>query len=417
MSTAVVLVYPTHGHIAPALGVVAELVRRGERVVFYGTGRAREKIERTGAEFRLYARRHDAFNPTPPTGGLFSDMERLSALTEELLPGLLDEVSAAGADYLLVDTKSLWGRFVGQVLGLPAVTMSVVFGIRPDLISVPELVNHLYGGAPREGLLAGLRSLGHYFDICGRMDGHYGTAAPGIIGYLGNPHPLHIIFTSRAFQLRGEEFGDDFVFVGPSILPGRDGSCEFPFDRLSKAPLVYISLGTTFHDAPEFYQACFAAFGDMPWQVVLSTGGVPADALGTPSNFLVRSYVPQLQLLERADVFVTHGGMNSANEGLYHGVPLVVVPQRGDQYLVGARVAELGAGVTLSPRQVTAKALRDAVSKLLSEPTYRKAAEVLGESLRDAGGYRRAANVILERVSALREASRQASAERELAHT
>ena len=108
MGTAVVLSYPTHGHIAPALGVVAELVRRGEKVIFYATERSRKKIEETGAVFRPYGRRHDDFNPTPPTDGLFSDMARLIALTEELLPGLLNQVKEDAPDYLLVDTKSVW---------------------------------------------------------------------------------------------------------------------------------------------------------------------------------------------------------------------------------------------------------------------------------------------------------------------
>src|SRR4051794_1737499 len=116
MGRAVALIYPTHGHIAPALGVVSELVSCGEDVVFYGTGRSRQKIEDTGAQYRFYGHGHDEFSPTPPAEGLFSDMSRLLALTEQLLPDLLTEIRAFAPDYLLIDTKSLWGRYVGQVL-------------------------------------------------------------------------------------------------------------------------------------------------------------------------------------------------------------------------------------------------------------------------------------------------------------
>ena len=66
MARTAVLAYPTHGHLAPILPVAAELARRGEDVVFYGTGRWRAKIEGTGARFLAYTRGHDDFYPTPP---------------------------------------------------------------------------------------------------------------------------------------------------------------------------------------------------------------------------------------------------------------------------------------------------------------------------------------------------------------
>ena len=133
MGKAVALVYPTHGHIAPALGVVEELVRRGEEVTFYATPRARKAVEETGARFRAYGPDDQAFNPDPPTDGLFSDMARLLALTESMLPDLIAQVAAEAPDYLLFDTKSVWGRLVSQVLDLPAVTHPMtIFGGAED---------------------------------------------------------------------------------------------------------------------------------------------------------------------------------------------------------------------------------------------------------------------------------------------
>jgi len=394
MAGAAVLAYPTHGHLAPILPVAAELVRRGEEVVFYGTGRSRARIEATGAHYRAYACGHDDFNPTPPTAGLFSDMARLASLTERILPRLLDEMRTLAPAYLLIDTKSLWGRMVGQILGVPAVTLSVVFAIRDGVIGVPELAGLLYRGAPPKALLGGLLGLGEYFETARRLNRRYGAEAPGIAGYLGNPQPLNIVFTSRELQPGNQAFGEEYLFVGPSIPPERDDAGSFPFDRLDGRPIVYVSLGTTFHDVPAFYRACFEALSGCPWQVVLSTGGASVELGTPPENFLVRRFVPQLALLERAAAFVTHGGMNSANEALYFGVPLVVVPQRGDQHLVGARVAELGAGLAIPPAQVDSPRLRAAVSAVLSGPAFRQRAQALGASLRTSGGYRRAADAI-----------------------
>ena len=96
-------------------------------------------------------------------------------------------------------------------------------------------------------------------------------------------------------------------------------------------------------------------------------------------------------MLRRATVFVTHGGMNSVNEGLYHGVPLLVVPQMSEQAMVGRRVEELGAGLYLAKEGVTADRLRDSVRRLLSEDGFRAAAQIVRESFLTAGGAARAA--------------------------
>jgi len=402
MGNAVVLSFPPYGHLTPALEIARELGRRGERVFVYATGRAQARVEAAGATFRRYPRGYESFNPEPPTDGLFSDMARFARLSEEMLPELLDQVAADAPDYLLLDTKSLWGRLVAQILKRPAATLSVVFAIRPGLIPVTELVQRLYAGAPRERWLAGVRGLGEYLEVARRLGAHFGATLPGIIEYLGNPQPLNIVYTSREFQIQGGAFDASYQFVGPLFAPGRGSESEFPWEALGSRPLVYVSLGTTFHHAPRFYEACFAALGDLDVQVVLATGPQPEGALQPPANFLARSWVPQLELLRRADVFVTHGGMNSANEGLYFGVPLVAVPQRGDQFLVGARVAELGAGVMLTPPEVHAEGVRAAVTRVLGQPEYRVRARALSEGLRAAGGAARAAELILDRLAAPR---------------
>jgi MGT family glycosyltransferase len=397
MGKAVALIYPTQGHIAPALGVISELVARGESVVFYGTGRSRQKIEKTGAQFRFYGHGHDEFSPTPPTDGLLTDMSRLLALTERLLPKLLADLRAATPGYLLIDTKSLWGRLVGQILKIPAITLSVVFAIQAESIGVPDLARFLYNGASGEKLLRGLQEFSRYAAASQQIDRRYGTVGPGIIEYLGNPQPLNIIFTSREFQLQGNAFDDRYQFVGPSIPPERDGAGGFPMDWLKPdVPLIYIALGTTFNRAPEFYRKCLLAFADMPVQVVLSTGLGGVEDLGrAPANFQIREFVPQVPLLRQARVFVTHGGMNSANEALYCGVPMVVIPQAGDQHLVASRIAELGAGVTIPPNAVSVAGLREAVTTVLACSDFRQRANELAVSMKEAGGYQRAASLVL----------------------
>jgi glycosyltransferase, MGT family len=148
---------------------------------------------------------------------------------------------------------------------------------------------------------------------------------------------------------------------------------------------------------PGFYRACFEAFGQEDIEVIMSIGtNVSEASLGqAPANFVVRAHVPQLEVLGRASAFVTHGGMNSVSESLFQGVPVVVIPQMGEQEVVGRRVEEVGAGIYLAKQDVSAEKLRESVARLLTDGRFREEAAVLRESFRTAGGVARAADAIV----------------------
>ena len=115
-----------------------------------------------------------------------------------------------------------------------------------------------------------------------------------------------------------------------------------------------------------------------------------------PGNFTVKNSVDQISVLQTADVFITHCGMNSANESLYFGVPMVLFPQHSEQRLVADRIAELGAGLKLKGKKQ--KYLATAVAEVLANQTYQENALKLSETFRNAGGAVEAANVILNKI-------------------
>jgi len=121
-----------------------------------------------------------------------------------------------------------------------------------------------------------------------------------------------------------------YQFVGPSIVDRKEKAAlnlnEFSQDK----KLVYISLGTIVNKNLNFYKTCFKAFADMDLQVVLAVGNrIRIDDLGEiPENFSVFTYVSQLDVLTKASVFITHGGMNSVHESILKEVPMIVIPQQ-----------------------------------------------------------------------------------------
>lgn len=395
MSTAVMLTLPEAGHLNSLFPLIDELVTRGERVIVYAVEPFRQALAATGAEYRSYSN-PQALIPPAHKGGLFSVMNYLAGVSEAVLPTLLDELRSEPPDYLLLDAMSHWGNLAQQILDVRAITYATTFVTHPQM-PPEQLIGMSYQQLPQEVLLNGIDALHSYFERTQRLDQQYGTRSPNIVGAFSNPQPLNIIFTSRMFHPSGEQFDESsYKFVGPSV--GKRGATPaFPFDQLSGAPLVFVSLGTIFNEQPEFFKACFSALGDLPVQVVMAVGEKidVADLGEVPANFIVRAAVPQLEILQRTALFITHGGMNSTSEGLLYGVPLVVVPQHGDQFLVAGQVASLGAGVMIPAAQASAEALKGLTMQVLSNPQFKAQAQAIRESFIAGGSFSRAAAEIL----------------------
>lgn len=218
-----------------------------------------------------------------------------------------------------------------------------------------------------------------------------GYTAKSVFDIIANDNETEtVVYTSPDFQPCADTFSEKYHFVGPLLRPAQSS-----FEKLPGRSLIYISLGTVNNDALPFYRACLAAFGGDPrFQLVLSAGTqTDLAALGPiPENCTVRASVDQMAVLDCADVFLTHCGMNSASEGLWHGLPLVLYPQTPEQHGVASRVAALGAGVPLT--DPSADGIRRAVKTALTDPSYRENAQKLADGFRRCGGAVEAADAI-----------------------
>jgi len=204
-----------------------------------------------------------------------------------------------------------------------------------------------------------------------------------------SPH-CNIVFSSRL--LVGDEADSlpaTMHFVGSAASGRSDDHIEFPWDKLTDAPRILVSLGTVNQDRGErFYPTVCDAVAGKPVQVVLVApeGAVP----NPPDNVLVRSYVPQLSLLPQMNAVVSHGGHNTVCETLTHGLPLVLTPIKDDQPVVAQQVVDAGAGIRLRFGRLRAADLWDAMERVLTEPSFKSAAEQLSQSFQSAGGVRTA---------------------------
>ena len=397
MSKVVVLSLPEHGHMNATYPVVAELTRRGETVIYYATEPFRGNLLAAGAEFASYGDTR-LFTPPAHTGGLHSVMAWEMGLAEGLLPRLIDEVNALQPDYLLIDSMCPWGNLLQQVLQIPAVCMASVFVPNDRIVTVDEMVQLAYGRAPRPVLLAGIDALNTYIETSRRIDHRFGTLSPNIVEFFSNRQALNLLFTAREFHPAGDSFGPDYTFVGPMLdFDRQDAITDEQLQLSGEGPLIYVSMGTIFNDQPGFYRACLEAYADAPFRVLISIGDkVDRSMLGpVPRNIQLREYVPQLAVLKQASLFITHGGMNSVSEALANAVPLLVFPQHGDQHLVAAQVERTGAGLRLSPSDITAQRLRELSDSVLLEPRFAAGARLVAEAFARCGGASAAVDAIL----------------------
>ncbi len=181
-----------------------------------------------------------------------------------------------------------------------------------------------------------------------------------------------------------------------ALLDNQRPPVMFPFDRLNGKPLIYASLGTLQNNRPEYFQAIAKACEPLNVQLVISTGGRDVEALDLPSSVIAVPYAPQLSLLSRASLCITHAGLNTVMECLRFGVPMVCVPVTNDQPAVAARVRWTGAGKVVPLAKLNPTALRAAVQRVLDGPEFREAAQSLAPAVQDAGGVERGADIVLQ---------------------
>ena len=131
-------------------------------------------------------------------------------------------------------------------------------------------------------------------------------------------------------------------------------------------------------------------------QLVISLGGgMPLETISNlPGSPLVVSYAPQLELLKKAVLTITHAGLNTALESLTHGVPMVAIPITNDQPGVAARIAWSGAGEMIPVSHLTVARLRSTIHKVLTQDSYKAQASRLQLIIKNSGGVNQAAKII-----------------------
>lgn len=377
------VVPPLVGHTNPTVSVARALETRGHEVAWVAHPRAVRPLLPAGATLfplddHVPAERWDEANAQArAVRGLaalkFLWEEFFIPLARAMVPGVADAVDRFQPSVLVVDQQAVAGALVARLRGLPWATFATTSaGVTDPLAGLPKVRAWL------DDQLAGLE----------REAGLPPVAEP-------DRSPMLVAaFTTEELVGPLDRFPRHYRFVGPAI-EARPETAPFPWDALAAgARRVLVSLGTVnFEVGERFYRAAVDALGDdRSIQVILVA---PERLFPTlPPNVLLRSFVPQLALLERVHAVVCHAGHNTVCETLARGLPLVVAPIKDDQPVVAEQVERAGAAIRVRFGRVTADELGAAVRRVLTEPSFAEAARRVQRSFVAAGGAARAAELV-----------------------
>ena len=405
---------PVPGHLNPMTALARKLQSRGHDVVFISLADVAPFVEAAGLPFVPVSQ------AAYPTGSLGRLVRRLSELSGEealhftvnammkgytasLFESLPDILSRAGVDGLVLDQYQSYVELIPMHLRMPFVQVSNALHVDYTGRTPICFVDWPYeSGADavarnREGVRRARKLLEPVTAVAQAYAKQVGLSVDW-----NNPHstlsPLAwITQCPREFDFgRAPDF-PQFQYAGP-FHDGRGRiDLDFPWQQLTGDPIVYASMGTLQNGLIDIFRSITrAAIGLKKLQFVLAVGGQldPKQLGDIPVNVVVVSHAPQIEVLKRSSLCVTHAGLNTALESLSCGVPMLALPITNDQPGVAARIANKRVGVVISPDQASPENFVTAIKRVLGDSTFRDNVQGVQAAIRRADGLSTAAGIL-----------------------
>ncbi len=410
-----VICFPGIGHLNPFTALALALQQRGHQVVFFGIADVESRIRAAGLEFYLIGAQDYPPGTLRKLDRQLSELHGLSVFrfTVErvrntalmVLRDAPDAIRRAEVDALIIDQTDFGGS-VADYLGLPFASVSILppfvrdnrvppffFGWTARYDPVGRLRNELgirllsfvarpiYRAVNRQRTAWGLQPFKREEAALSQLVQI--TQMPQALEFEGCPHPKALHYTGL-FR---------FDLKRPAV--------DFPWDKLDGRPLVYASLGTLQNGSEEAFRIIAAGCANLNVQLVISLGGgLSVEGFSNlPGHPIVVEFAPQLELLKRASVVITHAGLNTVLESIAEGKPMVAIPIGNDQPGVAARLKAKGAAIVLPRRSLTPGKVENAVRKILEDGRYRNSVTALRDSIGQIDGAALAARIIEEKLS------------------
>jgi MGT family glycosyltransferase len=406
------------GHLYPMSALATHVKSRGHRVTFFTVSDSEAFLTHAGLECVVLGRerfplgytkqRTDELSRLKGRRGLQFTLKALCESVEAYMNEVPAAAKAVGVDAFVIDQVQMAGSTVADHMRLPYVHVANALMFKLETSVPPFKVAWSNGNGP---LALWRNRLAHALTrrllrpVRAKLNAQRAVWGLPLYGEFMNER-----FGSRpqicqeppGFEFPRRELPQHFHFVGPLHSHASREETPFPWERLNGKPVIYASMGTLQNGLAWTFRAIAEGCAGLEAQLVLSLGGnlEPEQFADLPGNPVVVQFAPQLQVLKRAAVCITHAGLNTALESLAQGVPMVAIPVTNDQPGVAARIAWTGAGEVVPLKKLNAASLRTAVSTVMSNPRYRENARRLRAEIAGLNSLERASEIVESVVAA-----------------
>jgi MGT family glycosyltransferase len=382
---------PALGDTYPLLGTLAELVNRGHQIIYYGAKEFEQILKPTGVEFRIYNETIKSINFESAELSMVDFFDSLLEYGLGVLDHHLLEALDENPNYILHGNLSSWGKALGKISGLPTINLfhSAAMLNRDKMgekgtftnFLLPLLFYKIKALFSKDSKVRKLKELTKF--------------SVKLLDLTQCEEDLNLIYNTPRYCEEFLKGNYRYQAVGPSLFFKKDNAQE-EFKNFNlyypKEAVVYISLGTIHSDNADFFNLCFDTFGDSKINILMATGkGTDSfkDLISTrkitiPENFIIEEFFPQQSILHFCDLFITHGGMNSVNESLYHGVPLLVLPHHLEQGANAKRIEEFKLGLRSTISSLSKASFSELVMKILNDSSFKKNAVQFSKEFKNA---------------------------------
>src|SRR5215469_7718303 len=405
---------PVTGHLNPMTTLARKLQSRGHEVLFIGVPDVEPVVRAAKLKFESYCEEE---YPAGSVGEIYSPHSRLRGLevmkhqAEEISPKFLQaalkhlpqKLAETGVEAVVFDAAHIFLQLVPMSLGIPFIQVwnnlhldfsgavpPTFFGW-PHETSAEARARNIEGVKIMGNLLAPIAAVAQAFAKENGLQINWSdpTATTSKLAVITQ--------TPREFDFAGTPWPAHFYYAGPLHDDEGRERVPFPWESLTGEPLIYASLGTLVNGQPEILRTILGAVAMLAgFQVVLSIGKniSPAELGAVPANTMVVRNAPQIELLKRAALCITHAGLNTTVESLAQGVPLVAIPIGYDQPGVAARIAHHGVGEFMEVQNLTVEGLSALIQRVSNNARYRIRAQHFASVIAETHGLDLAADVI-----------------------
>lgn len=359
---------PGYGHMYPAIPLLQKLHRHKHELTIFTSEEYVPLCKSADLQvhYEMYS---DSFHDLYNSGELdLQIVEHVYRETERYIPKLMQYFKDHPQDLIIHDSFAPWGKYIARILTIPAMSYALVPIYTTKMIfSLPSWYGLSHHILPHP--LQNIQSLIKSLHIYSQINRKYQLKPHGFFDTIKNTEQVNVIASHPLFQPDRESL-QNCVFVAPEYYTPDDHT----IDKLlrTKRPVLYISLGTVFNKNVQLLDELVSRVKNSGLEVFV----------GADSNYEVLKkhetetchiyeHAAQFAILKRADVFITHAGLNSVNQALMTGTPMIAIPQAADQFRTAASIANKECGILFTSHPQTATVI-EAIKRILVYDKYRQ---------------------------------------------